>query len=107
VVGQLCRPGSHINIVSVFRCGRLPPSYYYLDMELCDLNLEWYIECESRKVVNDESQNSLGEFTSPRMQFWHVMEDIAKGIAYIHSNGKVHRDIKPRNGMILLFDLAK
>ena len=40
---KLCEPGT-INIVSVLRHGKLPSSpYYFIDMELCDLNLATYI----------------------------------------------------------------
>ena len=45
VVEKLCSPGTHKNIVSVLRHGQLSNMpYYFIDMELCDLDLETYNE---------------------------------------------------------------
>lgn len=32
------------------------------------------------------------------MEMWNIMSQIASGISYIHSQGEVHRDLKPLNG---------
>ena len=43
-VVKLCTPGGHKNIIAVLRHGKLPNShYYFFDMELCEFNLEQYI----------------------------------------------------------------
>jgi serine/threonine protein kinase len=36
-------------------------------------------------------------------QIWDVMEDLTKGVAFIHSQGHVHRDLKPRNSISSYF----
>jgi len=43
-VAKLCMTqNTHRNIVSVFDYGPLSPFLYFIDMELCDLNLERWI----------------------------------------------------------------
>src|SRR5271170_5930502 len=96
-VAKLCKVGAHSNIVPVLRLGRFPPSYYFLDMELCDLNLETHIKREWTARV----QTKMPFFTadmSPRTrmsQVWEIMECITSGVAFIHANEEVHRDLKP------------
>jgi len=98
-VEKLCKGGTHKNIVEVIRLGVLSTSLYFLDMELCDLNLETWI---TRKW-DERIEKKLPYFTvdlPSRMRFWHVrgiMEDVANGTAFIHSRREVHRDLKPRN----------
>lgn len=86
------------NIVSVLSHGYLPQSiYYYIDMELCDLNLEEFIKKKWPTHVLGKSRY----FTSAAYDssiVWAIMEDLACGLAFIHSLREVHRDLKPRNG---------
>jgi serine/threonine protein kinase len=43
-ITKLSTSGGHSNIVAILAHGTLPDSnYYYIDMELCDFNLEHYI----------------------------------------------------------------
>ena len=43
-VVSLCMPHNcHKNIITVFECGCLHSPLYYIDMELCDFNLETWI----------------------------------------------------------------
>jgi serine/threonine protein kinase len=73
-------------------------------MELCDLNLETYINREWTPVI----QERMPFFTfdlPPRMrlsQAWEIMECITSGLSYIHANREIHRDLKPRNGALHL-----
>lgn len=98
-MAKLCNPGAHKNIVAVFRHGKLPPSYYFLDMEFCDMNLDTFIE----RKWSPETAKELPQLTakvSPRMrtaQIWDIMEDITSGLAFVHSKKEIHRDLKPRN----------
>lgn len=93
----MCAPGTCQYIVEVTHHGWLPynASYYYIDMEYCQETLEQYIRLEKipllvgDMVVNWENIGNTLE----------VALDIAKGLAFIHQNGAVHRDLKPRNGM--------
>jgi serine/threonine protein kinase len=68
-------------------------------MELCDINLETWIE----RKWTEETKTKLPYLTADiptRMRIdiiWHVMEDVTKGVGFIHSKKEVHRDLKPRN----------
>lgn len=75
---------------------------YYLDMELCDLNLDTYIRRDwtkpglRRKVPNFVDVDNLPlEFQLA--QIGDIMKDITSGVAFIHSQKEVHRDLKPKN----------
>src|SRR5271154_4477845 len=90
---KLCGPGANRNIVPLFHHGRLANShYYFLDMELCDLNLEDYIQRKWPSMVKEQIELFVNvdqlDSKSRQGQFWGIMRDIANGVAYIHSNGE-------------------
>jgi len=60
---------------------------YYIDMELCNGNLDQFIR--------DRGASSSTPITIA--DIWDIMVQITSGLAHIHSQGEVHRDIKPRN----------
>ena len=85
MIAELCKPGGHPNIVAVFRHGEFSNNaLYYFDMELCAANLEQH--------------RLLNEATLTTIEICHILRQIAGGVAFIHDCGKVHRDLKPRNG---------
>ena len=99
-IKKLCGHDAHPNIVEVLRLGVLVGSpYYFIDMELCDMNLENYI------YNNSPKRESLPRFvkTAPSSvkasQIWNIMRQVASGVAFIHSHEEVHRDLKPRNSI--------
>ena len=105
-VTKLCKPGSHENIVAVFEFGKLPRSYFhFIDMELCDLNLETYIYRDWTPYVKERAPDLVAiddmSTTAKLSQIGDIMMDIAAGVAFIHSHQEVHRDLKPRNGIQL------
>lgn len=102
-IGKLCNPGGNSNILSVFGWGMLPDSpYCFIDMELCDFNLETYILREwepSMEVTVPDFTNFEHLKPSHKLaQLLTIMRDIANGVAFIHLLDEIHRDLKPRNG---------
>jgi len=69
-------------------------------MDLCECNLEDYIERRRTPSIS-EKLSYLTKDQPSRMrtaQIWDIMGDISSGLAFIHLNGEIHRDLKPRNG---------
>jgi len=104
-IKTLCGPGAHVNIVQVLAHGPLPSiPFYFIDMELCDLNLHDYIHQEpSAKPLESMPYILRGKNSALPLQIWIIMKQIVAGAEYIHRKGHVHRDIKPANGAPSLF----
>ena len=100
-VAKLYSPGTHKNIVTVLRYGKLPNMpYYFLDMELCELNLEIYIKQQWRasmeKRLPAATTNISQMLSNLRMlQIRDIMKDISRGVAFIHVKKEIHRDLEP------------
>jgi serine/threonine protein kinase len=102
----LCTPdeeGTKVNIVQVLQHGLLSyhPSYF-IDMELCELNLHDYIY-QIPSGRSESMYESIPSFEKcagavSLLQIWRVMSQIASGVEYIHRKSYVHRDLKPANG---------
>jgi serine/threonine protein kinase len=72
-------------------------------MELCDTNLHNYIyedwdELSAIKMPQFTAVTSLGPLAQV-CQTFNIMIDILNGITYVHNEGYVHRDLKPKNGI--------
>jgi serine/threonine protein kinase len=90
-ISKLCKETGHPHIVSVFRQGEVKDSaLYYIDMELCNGNLDLF--------MRDRGPSSSTPITIADL--WNIMVQITNGLAHIHSQGEVHRDIKPRNSKL-------
>jgi serine/threonine protein kinase len=102
VIQKLHSAGPHRNIVEVLRHDYVDNGRktYYIDMELCDINLRTFIDgVWTRELINEMPYFTID--LPPRLkiaQLWSIMEDIASGIAFLHRLGEIHRDIKPENG---------
>jgi serine/threonine protein kinase len=97
---DVLRNSLHKNIVEVFQHGELEyMTRYFIDMELCDLNLQAYIYGDFTPAIVQECPYFTVDLP-PRMkvaQIWSMMGDVTNGLIHIHSLGQVHRDIKPQN----------
>jgi serine/threonine protein kinase len=92
-ITKLC-DGSNENIIKVIRTGDFEDlSYVYIDMELCDLNLEEYIRSkwglQPVEGIPDE------------LYIWDIMTQISRGLAFVHAKNEIHRDLKPSNSIPL------
>jgi len=69
-------------------------------MQLCDMNLNDYIRNPCPQHLTGKSR--FFSTNNPYVPVeWAILSDIASGLAFIHSLGEVHRDLKPRNGVSL------
>lgn len=112
-ITDICASSGHGNVIRFLDHGPLPASdYYYIDMELCDFNLDKYIHAPNRlpliwgrrlkrktrerlKPAFCEEWNSIQE---KRENVWTIMDHITAGVEFLHGRGLAHRDLKPQNG---------
>ena len=106
-VDKLCRT-THENIIKIYQHGRFSPESpnYYFDMELCDVTLEEYIygrKTGVRGLVDWETARKEGQH---EFLIIAIMQELLSGLAYIHEQDEVHRDMTPQNGMLPLIYLS-
>ena len=87
---KFCVTDRNENIIRAFRTGKLSPApYHFIDMEYCDFTLDTYI--------SNQWINNVKKMYRPR-QYFSIVRDILKGVAFLHGKSEAHRDLKPRNG---------
>jgi len=80
----------------VLRHGTVKDSgMFYIDMEYCESTLEQLL---------DDHRTEFKQV--PLSHLYAIMRDIAAGVAFIHDQREVHRDLKPRNSSIPYEDLC-
>ena len=91
-------------VVAVFETGLLPhSSCYFIDMELCDVVLQAYIDW----VSSTDSDFSMLWFSKePKtkavsLQIIKKIGDVTHGLGFIHAKKEIHRDLKPHNSEYL------
>jgi hypothetical protein len=91
-IAKLCKHG-HRNIIHVIAISdSLDSPYAFIDMELCDLNLEEYIKCNWTMI------ETAHQMAARELEIWNIAKQIVNGLVFIHGQKEVHRDLKPRNG---------
>jgi serine/threonine protein kinase len=93
------RGGKHKNLILAINYGwTIEADTFFIDMKLCRMSL--------RDLMEANFKDSLGAsfLTHPQrnhpllpLLYWEIVQQIAGGIAFIHSLGEVHRDLKPEN----------
>ena len=97
-----------MNIVQVLHHGKLAlSSYYVIDMELCDWNLNAYIYPSTLPILSVARPDFVSALIRSirNNEIWNIMKQIASGVDFIHRHRQVHRDLKPANGIYPLIFL--
>ena len=96
-IAKLC-VHRHDNIVQVVAHGKVPGfPYYFIDMELCDIDLASYLDTKCGRDDNVLTHPiALNE-----TKCWEILNDITSGLIFIHKRKEIHRDLKPRNSMLV------
>jgi len=100
-ITKVCTTG-HENIVQVLDHGWLVNSpYYFIDMPLCCINLEQYLNGdftdEVRLTLELDPKDSPTDDINKSVS---ILGQIVYGLAFVHGRKLVHRDLKPRNGSL-------
>ncbi|GBD35457.1 Serine/threonine-protein kinase PknB [bacterium HR36] len=84
--GEICLGLRHRNVVTTYEYGITTEGEQFLVMELIEgLGLNYLIETNSPQI---------------RGKRIPILVQVAEGLAYVHSQGFLHRDICPRNVMV-------
>ena len=96
-INKLCK-SNHPNIVQVFDYGRLIADgvFYFIDMELCEISLENYIQGGTIGGLVD--WNTVCKHNEVHEHAYKIMQQILNGVMCIHCCKQVHRDLSPNNG---------
>ena len=72
----------------------------YIQMELCDRSLKEWLQNRNDTCKTEE------EFLTYQDINMTIFQQILKGVDFIHSQGIIHRDIKPRNIFLIETDMG-
>jgi serine/threonine protein kinase len=96
---KLCK-GSHQNLITVFEHGRIGASaFYFIDMELCDINLEEYIEGTKTGIPGLLDWDEVLKEGQRHFFIVAIMQQLLGALAFIHSHNEAHRDLAPQNSI--------
>ena len=92
---------SHTNMIQYIRHGTIvSDSIYFIDMELCDIDLSQYIK-GTHSVTGVHGLPVWNKENPDIFLITAIMQQLLSGLAFMHKEDKVHRDLDPRNGKVL------
>jgi serine/threonine protein kinase len=96
------------NVVFALQHGWVDNDHFYLDMELCVFNLNDFIRGCPQDIFTSPTYWNFPKEQDPLACFslWEIIRQITKGLEFIHSQGEIHRDLKPQNGRALPFTVT-
>jgi len=90
------------NVILSLQYGWLDSTRFYVDMELCFINLRQFIIFLRNSGADMLKTLSFWDFPSHRQlecfTLWDIMRQMIRGLDFIHSQKEIHRDLKPENG---------
>lgn len=97
-IRNIYNDGGHPHIVAITRIGDIPQNIF-IDMELCDLNLDDFIHSKRDPAMVPAYFVKDQPPPLKSRQIWNIMSHIAQGVDFLHRKKMVHRDLKPVNGI--------
>lgn len=88
-------------MIQVFKVGEfIYSSYFFIDMELCDLSLQGYLYPDTLEYAGLGLPPLFKHLPSSAVAdyIWNIMRQIASGLKFVHTKCIAHRDVKPSNG---------
>lgn len=104
VIDKLCKDDGHPNIIKVLQHGWLngKGQYYFFDMELCEMNLEDYMQEHIASKLGPKYLDPIVNDELSCLSLWGIVRQITSGLEFIHKHRELHRDMKPQNGIFVL-----
>jgi serine/threonine protein kinase len=87
-VSKSCHPNI-VNILSISKDTWENKPAYFIQMELCDGDMDGYIRERYR-----QGKSFSG------LEIADIMVQVLEGLVFLHNHDEVHRDMKPKNGSI-------
>ncbi|XP_064643150.1 eukaryotic translation initiation factor 2-alpha kinase 1-like [Lineus longissimus] len=69
--------------------------HLFIQMELCELTLKDWMDARNLQAVNLTGEDRYNVVSEPDNM--KIIRQVLEGLAYIHRQDVIHRDIKPRN----------
>jgi serine/threonine protein kinase len=103
----ILKMSKHRNIVQVIHHGCFHSDFvYFIDMELCSLTLQDYINKTATFVQQSPNLLNYPTFVIDNcsihlqiLNVWTIINHIARGLEFIHGEHYAHRDLKPANSI--------
>ena len=96
MLGQLVHP----HVVKFLGLCKKPQHSMFIVQEFCDSDLRAFLEAKGWEEEDHEHGNHTRVGVGVGVAVWRLAEELASGMAYLHSREMVHRDLKPENVLL-------